>query len=190
MGQHLEKDSKSYDLINSFFEIDRDFDLTTCQVVCFAEDGIAVPFVMATTSAWLSLTDLAQIYGISSTHCERALQQEGLRDRYGRPTPSALQAGAACKHGPHKPPRAALWNAEVCKALLERTGYQPISRTKQIEQWAKFLAALEEGSPSINATPEQMVEDLPEELAGEVNDKLAEHGCQFRIPKAATSCRL
>ncbi|MEC7382221.1 MAG: hypothetical protein VYE16_04350, partial [Cyanobacteriota bacterium] len=72
-------------------------------------------------------------------------------------------------------------NAKICKGLLEKSGYQPINRTLQVEQWAELLEALEEGSPSINATAEQMAEDLPEELVGDVNDQLAQRGCHFRV---------
>ncbi|KZR68822.1 hypothetical protein PMIT1313_02446 [Prochlorococcus marinus str. MIT 1313] len=136
---------------------------------------------MAPSPSWLSLTDLGRIYGISAINCGRALQLQGLRDRHGRPTPGALETGAAHKHGPQTPPRTALWNAKICKGLLEKSGYQPINRTLQVEQWAELLEALEEGSPSINATAEQMAEDLPEELVGDVNDQLALRGCHFRV---------
>ena len=107
---------------------------------------------MAPTATWLSLTDLGLIYGISANHCGRALQQQGWRDRHGRPTPGALQIGAAFPHGPLNPSRTALWNDSICRAFLEKTGYQPISRSLKIDQWAQLLAALEEGSPSINLT--------------------------------------
>ena len=64
---------------------------------------------------------------------------------------------------------------------LEKTGYQPISRTIQVKQWTDLLHALEEGSPSINVTPEQMAEDLPHELAIDVNNQLEQRGCTFRV---------
>ncbi len=136
---------------------------------------------MAPSQTWLSLTDLGRIYGISAINCGRALQQQGWRDRHGRPTPGALEAGAAHKHGPQTPPRTALWNASICRALLEKCGYQQISRTIQVDQWVQLIEALEEGSPSINATAEQMSEDLPEELVGDVNNQLAQRGCHFRV---------
>ena len=58
----------------------------------------------------------------------------------------------------------------------------------QVEQWAILLEALQEGSPSINATPEQMAEELPSELIGEVNDQLAQRGCCFRVANANQAC--
>jgi len=136
---------------------------------------------MAPSPTWLSLTDLGRIYGISAINCGRALQEHGWRDRHGRPTPGALIAGAAHKHGPQTPPRTALWNGEICRALLEKCGYQPISRTMKVEQWVQLLEALIEGSPSINATAEQMSEDLPEELVFDVNNQLAQRGCRFQV---------
>jgi len=41
---------------------------------------------------------------------------------------------------------------------------------------------MEEGSPSIDATVEQMAEDIPGELAEDVNHQLAARGCRFRVP--------
>ncbi len=139
-------------------------------------------FAMIATPTWTSLTDLGRIYGISAIHCGRALQHQGWRDRHGRPTGIAFEAGAAYQSGTHCKPRAALWNVEICSALLERNGYQPMSRSNQVAQWTQLLEALEEGSPSIDATPAQMAEDLPEELVDEVNVQLAKRGCDFRVP--------
>ena len=48
--------------------------------------------VMAAFNPWLSLTDLGRIYGISAIHCGRILEQQGWRDRRGRPTQEALEA--------------------------------------------------------------------------------------------------
>ncbi len=147
---------------------------------------------MAPSPTWLSLTDLGRIYGISAINCGRALQEHGWRDRHGRPTPGALIAGAAHKHGPQTPPRTALWNGEICRALLEKCGYQPISRTMKVEQWVQLLEALVEGSPSINATAEQMSEDLPEELVFDVNNQLAHRGCRFQVTQKThhSSCNV
>lgn len=136
---------------------------------------------MIATPTWTSLTDLGRIYGISAIHCGRALQQQGWRDRHGRPTDIAFKAGAAYQSGPHCQPRSALWNVEICSALLEQNGYQRMSRSNQVAQWTQLLEALEEGSPSIDLTPAQMAEDLPEELVDDVNVQLAERGCDFRV---------
>jgi len=144
---------------------------------------------MAPSATWLSLTDLGRIYGISAIHCGRALQQQGWRDRHGRPTPGAIEAGAAFNHGAHHTPRAALWNAQICSALLEKTGYQQVSRSLQIEQWVQLLEAMEQGCPSINATAAQMAEELPNELIGDVNHELAQRGCPFRAAGPSSNTR-
>ncbi len=146
--------------------------------------------LMAPSTTWLSLTDLGRIYGISAIHCGRALQQEGWRDREGRPTPDALKAGAAYTQHQHPATRSALWNPEVCKGLFEKSGYQPINRAIKIEQWTQLLEALTEGSPSINETAEHMSEELPEELIGDVNSELARRGCHFRVRRVSESTQL
>ena len=124
--------------------------------------------VMAVTPLWLSLTDLGRIYGISAIHCGRSLEQQGWRDRRGRPTPTALEAGAAMNAGPHGQGRSVLWNRTVCGTHLEAQGYEPMSRSLLVDQWTRLLEALDLGSPSINATADQMAEDMPRELVEEV----------------------
>ncbi len=138
---------------------------------------------MASESSWLSISDLGRLYGISTHHCGRALQQYGWRDEFGQPTPGALEAGAANSSSLDCSWQAPLWNADVCKSRLEQTGYELISRTTQVEQWTDLLDALEEGSPSINVTPEQMAEELPNELVTDVNNQLEKRGCSFRVPE-------
>ena len=137
--------------------------------------------VMAVTPLWLSLTDLGRIYGISAIHCGRSLEQQGWRDRRGRPTPTALEAGAAMNAGPHGQGRSVLWNRTVCGTHLEAQGYEPMSRSLLVDQWTRLLEALDLGSPSINATADQMAEDMPRELVEEVNDQLAARGCTYRV---------
>ncbi len=139
---------------------------------------------------WLSLADLGQIYGISAIHCGRALQKQGWRNQHGLPTPKALEMGAASNEGIHTRPKPALWNEDICKKVLEKTGYQPISKALQVEQWAKLLEALEEGSPSINATADQMAEELPLELVKAVNDQLAIRGSDFRVKEIKSASRI
>ncbi len=156
--------------------------MTTCQVSCLSEDSTNSSQYMMPLSNWLSLTDLSRIYGISVMHCGRALEQQGWRDRHGHPTLEALKVNAASTKGPHNTPGVTLWNKEICREILEKTGYEPLSRSLRIEQWAQLLEALEEGSPSINTTAAQMAEELPEELVIEVNDRLALRGCPFRVP--------
>ncbi len=136
---------------------------------------------MAPSSNWLSLTDLGRIYGISAIHCGRTLQKEGLRDPNGYPTKRAVQVGAAHTSSLKHSQKTTVWNSKICKPFFEKTGYQPITRALQIEQWAQLLEALEEGSPGIAATPAQMAEELPNEYISEVNNLLARRGCIFRV---------
>ena len=136
---------------------------------------------MATTATWLSLKDLGRIYGITPLHCSKALKNNGWQDHLGRPTPGAYKAGVANTNVQKRHTKEVVWNADICKNFLERTGYQPLSRLVQIEQWTQFLEAIEKASSSVKTTPEQMIEDLPNEIANEVNDQLAQRGCKFRI---------
>ena len=135
---------------------------------------------MKTSSPWLSLKDLGRIYGISTPHCGRALQTKGWRDKNGSPTQLALKNGVAYLSSEDNQSTSTLWNSDICKTFLEQSGYQPISREIQIEQWVTLIEALEQGSPAIASTPEQMAEELPKELVSEVNNKLAIRGCIFR----------
>ncbi len=136
---------------------------------------------MTTSPTWLNLTDLGNIYGISPIKCGRTLEENGWRDQHGRPTQGALLAGAVSTEKTQKLTDTTLWHADICKALLERNGFIPVSRASRIAQWTQLLEALEEGSPSINTTAEQMAEELPKELIQEVNAQLAERGCHFRV---------
>jgi len=54
-----------------------------------------------------------------------------------------------------------------------------------VDQWTQLLEALELGSPSINATADQMAEDMPRELVEDVNDQLAARGCTYRVSRPA-----
>ncbi len=136
---------------------------------------------MAPSSTWLNLTDLGRIYGMTAIHCGRTLQKEGLRDQRGYPTPRAVQVGAAHTSSLNHSQKSTVWNSKICKSFFEKTGYQPIGRALQIEQWVQLLEALEEGSPGIAATPDQMAEEIPYEYITEVNNLLAKRGCIFRV---------
>jgi len=138
--------------------------------------------------SWLSLTELGHLFGISSRHCERALDQAGWLDRHGRPTPAAIEAGAASTQGPQCHPRGSRWNAAICRHLLEARGYKPMSRDEQINQWVALLEAMSEGSPSIDSSAEQMAEDLPVELLDDVNAQLSRRGCRFQARRRASAC--
>lgn len=64
-----------------------------------------------------------------------------------------------------------------------------------IDQWADLLSALEQGSPSINTSAEEMASDLPANLVTQVNQELRQRGCNFQVsPQAqpkrrASACR-
>ena len=139
--------------------------------------------VMAALNPWLSLTDLSRIYGISAIHCGRILEQQGWRDRRGRPTHEALEAEAASCAGIHAQGRTVFWSRAICAELLESKGYAPMSRNVQIEQWTQLLEAMQQGSPSITATPDQMAEEMPKDLVDEVNHQLQVRGCSYRVSR-------
>lgn len=138
---------------------------------------------MATATPWISLNELAELFGISTMHLGRVLDHQGWRDRRGQPTPAALEANAARNHGPGGHFRHSQWNRSVCGSVLTAQGYKARSRRQQVRQWAQFLEAMADGSPSINATADQMAEDVPQELVTDVNDQLAERGSQYRIAR-------
>ena len=142
----------------------------------------AIHRVMAASTSWVSLTYLGRIYGISAIHCGRTMENLGWRDKRGRPTPAALDRGAAMSSGPHGQNRATLWNRDICGRELQAKGYEPMSRNLQVQQWTQFLEAMEVGSPSVNATVEQMAAEMPGELVEDVNQQLAVRGCRFRVP--------
>ena len=133
------------------------------------------------TSTWVTLNDLGRNFGISSFHCGRALEHQGWRDRHGRPTEAALSAGAVDQHMPHMSGRSVLWNADLCAELLERQGYQPVSRSQHIGQWTDLLEAMNAGSPSISTTADQMAEELPADLVEDVNRQLSRRGCRYQV---------
>ena len=144
---------------------------------------------MADNSPWLCLAELGRIYGISAFHCGRILENHGWRDRRGRPTPAALEAGAASRVGPHGQGRHVFWSRSLCTELLTSNGYTPISRSLQVEQWTQLLEALQLGSPSISATADQMAEEMPNELVEDVNHQLKVRGCSYRVPPHHNSAK-
>ena len=132
------------------------------------------------TPTWLSLTELGQLFGISSTHCGRALDRLGWRDRHGRPSTTAVEAGAANASGSSLQARSEVWNSKVCTTVLQSQGYKRITRAQHVKQWVALLEALTEGSASITTTPEQMAEELPADLVADVNNQLSRRGCRFQ----------
>ena len=136
---------------------------------------------MGNNTSWISLNDLGRLYGISLIHCGKLLNQHGWRDRRGQPTADAIKAQAAKQLGPHGHTQSVVWNQDICRGLLEAKGHQPVSLSRQIDQWSQLLEAMQSGSPSITSTADQMAEDMPSELVDGVNQQLAERGCSFRV---------
>ena len=136
---------------------------------------------MGNSTTWISLNDLGRFHGISAIHCGKILNQQGWRDRRGQPTAEAFKSEAARHLGPHGQTQSVVWNQELCGDLLETKGHQPVSLSRQIDQWSQLLEAMQSGSPSITSTADQMAEDMPSELVDGVNQQLAERGCSFRV---------
>jgi hypothetical protein len=129
---------------------------------------------------WLSLTELGRLYGISAVYTGRLLVQEGLRSLDGSPTPQALNQGLAlCQRpGDH---HQALWSRQGCSPHLERQGLEPQQQRNLVGLWADLLSALQQGSPSISVSAEEMAGDMPRELVRPVNRELRQRGCSFQV---------
>jgi len=133
------------------------------------------------TGEWLSLTDLGRVYGVSAVHTGKLLQAAGLRLADGDPSPSALAAGLAQRQhsGQH---RQALWHRQGCAPHLEGQGLMPQNQRNLVGLWADLLAALQQGSPGIATSAEEMATDIPGELVQPVNRELRQRGCDFQVP--------
>ena len=81
----------------------------------------------------------------------------------------------------HGHTQSVVWNQDICRGLLEAKGHQPVSLSRQIDQWSQLLEAMQSGSPSITSTADQMAEEMPNELVDAVNQQLSERGCAFRV---------
>jgi hypothetical protein len=136
---------------------------------------------MNPTQTWLTLTDLGRLFGISAVFCGKLLGEAGLRDPDGMPNSAALDGGFAFRRPEQNANRSILWNQQRCSELLLERGLQPMDEQQLIQQWADLLAALEEGSPSINTSPAQMAEELPVHLVPAVNQRLQLLGSSFQV---------
>lgn len=134
----------------------------------------------APANDWLSLTELGRLYGISAVQTGRLLVLAGLRSREGEPTARALRDGIAlCPHpGDH---HQALWSRLGCAAPLERQGLELQQQRSLVGLWADLLSALQQGSPSICVSAEEMADDMPQELVRPVNRELRQRGCSFQV---------
>jgi hypothetical protein len=127
---------------------------------------------------WLTLTDLGRLYGVSAVHCGRLLSEAGLRQHDGNPTRTALQEGLA--HRTH-PGSSVVWQSQGCCAVLEASGLMPMAQRTLIEQWVDLISALVVGSPSVNASAEEMAREIPDHLVQPVNAELLRRGCSFQV---------
>jgi hypothetical protein len=132
---------------------------------------------------WLSLTDLGRIYGISAVHTGKLLVAAGLRQANGEPSRKALMAGLAWQQHPGHHHQA-LWNREGCGPHLERQGVEPQQQRNLVGLWADLLTALQQGSPSIAVSAEEMAGDLPKELVAPVNRELRQRGSTFQVGRS------
>ncbi|MFM7312781.1 MAG: hypothetical protein ACKO0M_06400 [Cyanobium sp.] len=145
-----------------------------------------VPDPVAPPSEWLSLTELGRVYGISAVHTGKLLVLAGLRSGDGEPTARALQDGIAlCPHqGDH---HQALWSRQGCAGPLEHQGLEPLRQRSMVGLWADLLTALQQGSPSICVSAEEMADDMPQELVNPVNRELRQRGCSFQVRRIRTA---
>lgn len=146
----------------------------------------AVPPPERQATDWLSLTELGRLYGISAVHTGRLLVQAGLRSKEGVPSAAALRRGLAlCPHpGDH---HQALWNRSGCAPHLERQGQVPLQQRSLVGLWADLLSDLQQGSPAICVSAEEMADDIPRELVRPVNRALRERGCTFQVKPVRTA---
>ncbi len=62
-------------------------------------------------------------------------------------------------------------------------GGPPGRHNALVSQWAELLSALDEGSPSISTSADQMAEDLPGDLVEPVNAELRQRGCSYQVTR-------
>tara|TARA_B100001939_G_scaffold35505_1_gene27662 strand:- start:4253 stop:4891 length:639 start_codon:yes stop_codon:yes gene_type:complete len=133
---------------------------------------------------WLTLTDLGRRFGLSAVGCGRILSTAGMRDDDGLPSDVALDGGYAYRRPDQNANRSVLWHEERCTELLQSLGLHAVDEQQLVSQWADLLSALDEGSPSISASAEQMAEDMPKHLVAAVNARLQLLGCGFQVARS------
>jgi hypothetical protein len=135
------------------------------------------------TPDWLTLTEMGRLYGISAVTTGKLLQGAGLRQLDGLPSPEALRLGLAQRR--HScPARQTLWNREGCAPHLERQGVRPHRQRQLVDLWADLISDLQQGSPAVVMSPEDVAEEVPDELVAPVNRRLRERGCSFQVRPA------
>ncbi len=56
-----------------------------------------------------------------------------------------------------------------------------LQESRLVGLWADLLSALQQGSPGIATSAEEMAGDLPRELVVPVNRELRQRGCSFQV---------
>ena len=133
-----------------------------------------------TPGEWLSLTELGRLYGISAVHTGRLLDAAGLRLPGGEPSSEAISSGLARRLHPGRRNQA-LWNQQACEPHLVRQGLAPRKQPNLVGLWADLLSALQQGSPWVNASAEEMAGEIPGDLVTPVNRELRLRGCSFQV---------
>jgi hypothetical protein len=116
-------------------------------------------------------------------HTGKLLVAAGLRQSNGEPSRKALMAGLAWQQHPGHHHQA-LWNRQGCAPHLERQGLEPQQQRNLVGLWADLLTALQQGSPSIAISAEEMAGDLPRELVAPVNRELRQRGSSFQVSRS------
>jgi hypothetical protein len=60
-------------------------------------------------------------------------------------------------------------------------GEERLQERRLVSLWADLLSALQQGSPGIATSAEEMAGDLPRELVVPVNRELRQRGCSFQV---------
>jgi hypothetical protein len=60
-------------------------------------------------------------------------------------------------------------------------GDERLQESRLVALWADLLSALQQGSPGIATSAEEMAGDLPRELVVPVNRELRQRGCSFQV---------
>ncbi len=86
--------------------------------------------------------------------------------------PAHRRSAATLRSSGDPPPRQVSESAVPDERLQER---------RLVGLWADLLSALQQGSPGIATSAEEMAGDLPRELVVPVNRELRQRGCSFQV---------
>ena len=88
--------------------------------------------------------------------------------------PPHRRSAAALRSSGDPPPRQVVEPAAGEERLQER---------RLVSLWADLLSALQQGSPGIATSAEEMAGDLPRELVVPVTRDLRQRGCSFQVSR-------